>query len=382
MRRVLTFALGLLIAGSLYAQHPVYEHFKEVRNAQDTTAMKSILDAWEQEEPERYAAWAGYCSVMAELTEDTAWNERGLQWAEEGLKAFPENVLLLYKKGEAQGESGLNEDALATFLHICDVEENSEDAWFHLVQLYALKRDLDTARIYAEKLSHSEDEDYQRMGTEVMESVDAWYKQFEEERITPDFQALRSFAWTADYMDLKQRFQACDTTLTVRDVSNLYYANGFRSDTDAASHKVSAALKPLLDERKFQEAFDLLTKALETEPLCLDVLFSAVLLCEPLQIDEETTWRLLWKLSMVEAAISVSGTGLSEGDPVYVNGVQDEYSFLQAVFGMQGLRKQFLTAGQHDCLIFVNGEGMDETIYFALSPAYWERLDNLYPDDE
>ena len=382
MKNFLTLALGLLIAGSLFAQHPAYEHFKEVRNERDTTAMKSILDSWDQEEPERYAAWAGYCSVMAELTEDTAWNERGLKWAEEGLEAFPENLLLLYKKGEAQNEAGSYEDALATFLHICDLEENAEDAWFHLTQLYAGKRELDTARIYAEKLSHSEDEDYQMFGTEVTEGIDEWRKRYEESRITPDFQALRSFAWTTDFMDLMQRFQACDTTLTVRDVSNLYYANGFRSDTDAASHKVSDDLKPLLNERKFQEAFDLLTKTLETEPLGLDFLYSAALLCEPLQIDEETTWKLLWKLGMVESAISVSGTGLSEDDPVHVNGVQDEYSFLQAVFGMQGLRQQFLTASQHDCLVFVNGEGMDESIYFSLSPAYWERLDSLFSDDE
>ena len=382
MRKVLTFALGLLIAGSLLAQHPAYEHFKEVRNAQDTTAMKSLLDAWEQEEPERYAAWAGYCSVQGGLTENPEWYTRGLAWAENGLEAFPDNVLLLYKKAESLIENERGEDALATFLRLCELEEDPEDAWFYMTQLYAAKRDLDSARVYAEKLSRSEDEDFQQFGTEVVANVDGWYRMYEERRTTPDFQALRSFARTAEFQDLLQRFEACYTTLTGLDVSNLYYANGFRSNPDASSATVSSTLRSLLGEQKFQESFDLLIKTLESEPLGLDFMLSAILLCEPLEIDEETRFRLAWKLNALIEAISASGTGFTEEDPVHVNGVQDEYTFLQCAYGMQQLSQQSLTDSQKDRMVFLNGDGMTQTVYFALSPAYWERLEGMFTDDE
>ena len=374
----------LLLASVLHAaaQSPRYNHFREVRDAQDTTAMKSILDEWEQEEPERYAAWAGYCSVMAELTGDPEWNTRGLQWANDGLAAFPEDILLLHKKAEAQVATGQPEDALRIYLRICKLDDPAEDAWFYLTQFYATKMDLASARVYAEKLSHSEDEDFRSFGTEVVRSIDAWKKEFEEARLTPDFRALRSFARTPDFQNLRDRFQACDTTLTVREVSDLYYANGFRSNPDAASQRVSASLRPLLNEQKYQEAFDLLVKSLETEPLSMDVLLSAALLCEPLGLDGDTAWRLLWKLGMLEAALSVSGTGMTEEDPVYVNGVQDEYTFLQAVYRMQDLLHQSLTDSQKDCMIFVNGDNMEQTVYFSLSPAYWERLESMFSYDD
>ena len=66
MKRIFTL-LFLCIGLTAAAQNMIkldnsdaYEHFKELRNENDTLQMKQMLDDWGQKDPEYYAAWSNF----------------------------------------------------------------------------------------------------------------------------------------------------------------------------------------------------------------------------------------------------------------------------------------------------------------------------------
>ena len=194
--------------------------------------------------------------------------------------------------------------------------------------------------------------------------------------LVPDHAAIRKFAETEDFQRLVTRFEACDTTLTREDVSNLYYGFAYKKDYNLVS-SINESIQKLLEEDKVQEAIDALQAKLKEYPVSLYLLVSIFNLTkDPAVID-----TVAWKAQNLLIIINNSGRGTVDS-PLQVICVNDEYLYLGQVERMQGVKSQVLVEegplAPLDQMTFVNTYGLEQVLNFYLTPPYWERLHSLF----
>jgi tetratricopeptide (TPR) repeat protein len=381
MKRIFTL-LFLCIGLTAVAQNRIkldnsdaYEHFKELRNENDTLRMKQMLDDWGAKDPEYYAAWSNYCSVKAETAEDPSWLELAVNWIEMGLEEYPENLLLTLKYPQALFDDERFQETLPLLL---DLEEKGLDdpsTWYYLGTIYGLNGERELSRRYLDKMVREGDENDREYAKAVLEVYDESDHVIDSLLLVPDHAVLKEFAQTAEFQQLVERFAACDTTLTREEIANVYYGSAYKKDYNRVS-STSDGVQELVEEGKVQEAVDALQARLRDYPVSLFLLVSIFNLSE----DPAVLEPVVWKAQKLLSAIDNSGLGTPEC-PMQAICVNDEYQVLGQVAGMQELVSQELIddtpLAPLDRMTFINPFGLEQTYFFYLTPPYWERLNAL-----
>ena len=381
MKRIFTLlflAIGLTAAAQNRIQldnSDAYEHFKELRNENDTLQMKKMLDDWRDKDPEYYAAWSNYCSVKAETSEDPSWLELAVNWLKMGLEEYPESLLLTLKYPQALFDNEQFQEALPVLL---DLEEKGLDdasTWYYLSTIYGLKGEREQSRRYLDKMAREGEENDREYAEALLEAYDESDHLIDSLLLVPDHAVLKEFAQTAEFQQLVDRFAASDTTLTREEISQVYYGSAYKKDYNIVS-STSDGVQELVEEGKVQEAIDALQARLKDYPVSLFLIVSIFNLSE----DPAVLEPIVWKAQNLLAVIDNSGMGTPDS-PMQVICVNDEYQALRQVYDMQEFVSQGLienaSLSPQDRMTFVNPYGLEQTFYFYLAPPYWERINAL-----
>ena len=373
---LLCLFLGITAATQELRNSARYEHFIELRNESDTLRMKQMLDDWGAKDAEYYAAWSNYCSIMAEETEDSSWLGLAVNWIKMGLEEYPDDVLLLLKRPQVLFDNEQYQDALLVLQELEEKGLDEASCWYYSSSIYILTRDHDRARQYLRKMIQEGDEQDRAYAEDVLQTIDKVEHVVDSLCLVPDHAAIRKFAETEDFQRLVTRFEACDTTLTREEISNLYYGSAYKKDYNLVS-EFGESIRKLLEEDKVQEAIDALQAELKEYPVSLNLLVSIFNLTE----DPAMLEPVVWKAQRLLEIIDNSGRGTVDS-PLQVICVNDEYQELGQVERMQGLKSQVLVEeaplAPLDQMTFVNSFGLDDVLYFYLTPPYWERLHALF----
>ena len=373
MKRILTivFLLAGLTAAAQNSEK--YELFKELRNESDTLGMKNMLENWGDQDPEYYAAWVNYCSIMAEEAQDLTWLEMGVNWAKNGREAYPDDELLLHKLSDALFDNEQFQEALPVLQEIEERGLGELITWYHLSVIYGAKGDFAQSRKYLEKMIQEGDEDDQAYARDMLETYDQIEHQADSLALHPDHAAIKALSQTSAFQDLTARFAACDTTLTREEISTIYYGSSYLKDYNQASRQ-SEAIRALAEAGKIEEAKAALESRLKEYPVSLFVLLNLFSISE----DEAELEAYRWKISSLLGTIDNTGRMNDAERPFQVICVNDEYQTLNYVLGMEEFKSQAVVAGPMDKMDFLNEYGLEMTVYFYLTPPYWERLNSLF----
>ena len=377
MKRILivVFLLAGLTAAAQNSDK--YELFKELRNESDTLGMKNMLDNWGEKDPEYYAAWVNYCTIMADEAQDPTWLEMGVSWAENGREAFPDNELLLHKLSDALFDNEQFQEALPVLEEIEQRGLGETITWYHLSVIYGAKGDFVQSRKYLEKMIQEGDEEEQAYARDMLETYDQIEHQADSLALHPDHAAIKAFAETPAFQDLTARFEACDTTLTREEIATVYYGSSYLKDYNLASGQ-SEAIRALAEAGKIEEAKAALETRLKEYPVSLFVLLNLFSISE----DEAESEGYRWKISSLLGTIDNTGRTNSTERPFQVICVNDEYQTLNYVLGMEEFKSQAVVDGPMDKMDFLNEFGLEMTAYFYLTPPYWERLNSLFSNND
>ena len=372
MKRIIILTTLLLAGLTAAAQSPRYNQFKEYRNDADTLQMRQMLDNWGEKDPEFYAAWVNYCSVMAEETQDPTWLEMGVNWAQMGRDAFPDNELLLHKLSDALFDNNQFQEALPVLEEIEQRGLGDALTWYHLSTIYGLKADFAQSRRYLGKMLQDEDEYFQTYAREILTYYDEMDHVSDSLQFKPDHAAIRALAGTPAFQDLTARFEACDSTLTRDEVATLYYGSAYARDYESVQTQCEN-IKTMVEEGQIAEAKAALKEKLKDYPVSLYLLVSLFNLSE----DEEELASYAWKARLIITVIDNTGKVYDPEHPFQVICVNDEYIVLSQLLEMSEFKSQALVTGPLDKMTFLNAYGLEQTVYFLVTQPYWDRLNGL-----
>ena len=375
MKRIIILTTLLLVGltAAAQVQSPRYEQFKEFRNQSDTIQMRQMLDNWGEKDAEFYAAWVNYCAIMAEEAQDPTWLEMGVSWAKNGRAAFPDNDLLLHKLSDALFDNEQFQEALPLLEEIEQRGLGDIVTWYHLSVIYGAKGDFAQSRKYLEKMIQDGEENDKAYARGMLEEYDQVEHMTDSLAIHPDHAAIKAASQTPAFQDLVDRFAACDTTLTREEIATVYYGSSYLKDYNLVQSQ-SEAIRTLAEEGKIEEARAALAAKLKDYPVSLFVLFSLYNLSE----DEAEAETYLWKIRSLLGTIDNTGRANSTERPFQVICVNDEYHALNYILRMSEFKSQAIVDGPMDKMDFLNEYGLEMTVYFYLTPPYWERLNSLF----
>ena len=372
MKRILTLLLMLAGLAAAAQNSPKYEQFKELRDKADTLGMMRMLDEWGDKDPEYYSAWANYCQVMAEETEEESWMPMSVNWVRMGREEFPDNELLHHKLAEVLFGADYNEEAFTVLKEIEERGIADASTWRLLAGCCLMSNDLDKVRKYLSLLIRDGDEEDREFARESLEAVDKTDSLRNSQLLRLDHDALRKQAETPEFPQLIARFEACDSTLTREEIASVYYGSAYLKDYNLVSRN-SQDIEQLAEEEKFDEASAALREKLKEYPVSLFLIVSLYNLSE----DEQESQACAWKANALLGTIDSSGRCTPE-KPLQVICVNDEYMALGHIFEMQDLREQKLVEcpalTPQDRMTILNSYGMEQVIHFYLTPPYWTRL--------
>ena len=375
MKRIIILTTLLLASLTVAAQvqSPRYEQFKEYRNQSDTLQMRQMLDNWGEKDPEYYAAWVNYCSIMADEAQDPTWLEMGVSWARNGREAYPDDELLLHKLSDALFDNEQFQEALPVLEEIEQRGLGELITWYHLSVIYGAKGDFAQSRKYLEMMVREGDEEDQAYARDMLETYDQIERQADSLALHPDHAAIKALSQTPAFQDLVDRFAVCDTTLTREEIATIYYGSSYLKDYNLASRQ-SEAIRALAEAGKIEEAKATLEARLKEYPVSLFVLLNLFSISE----DEAESEGYRWKISSLLGTIDNTGRLNDTERPFQVICVNDEYQTLNYVLGMEEFKSQAVVKGPQDKMVFLNDFGLEMTAYFYLTPPYWERLNSLF----
>ena len=369
---LLFLAIGLTAAAQTSDK---YELFKELRNEADTTGMKNMLDNWGDQDAEFYAAWVNYCSVMADETQDPTWLEMGVNWAKMGRETYPDNDLLLHKLSDALFDNEQFQEALPVLEEIEQRGLGDILTWYHLSVIYGAKGDLKESRKYLEKMIQEGDEEDMDYAHDMLETYEQIEHAADSLALHPDHAAIKAFAETPAFQDLTARFEACDTTLTRDEIATLYYGSAYHKEYNSV-HTECDDIRQMAADGKTQEAVEALNAKLKEYPVSLFLLISLFNLT-----DGEEMAPYLWKAQQLLTVIDNTGRVKDLEKPFQVICVNDEYLALDQILQMSEFKAQALVEGGEfplDQMTFLNPYGLEMTVYFRITPPYWERMNRLF----
>ena len=375
-----TLLIILLVAGLTAAaqvQSPRYEQFKEYRNQADTLQMRQMLDNWGDKDAEFYAAWVNYCSVMAEESQEPTWLEMAVNWAKMGRDAYPDEDLLLHKLSDALFDNEQMQEALPLLEEIEQKGLGDVVTWYHLSVIYGAKGDFAQSRKYLEKMIQDGEEEDEAYAREILADYDRIDHVADSLALHPDHVAIEKLAKKPEFQLLVNRFAACDTTLTREEIATVYYGSSYLQDYNLMQAECDD-IRKMAEEGKLEEARTALEAKLKDHPVSLFLLFSLFNLAE----DEDSAEPYRWKIVSLLGTIDNTGRVNDPEHPFQVICVNDEYHALNNILGMAEFKSQAVVDGPMDKMDFQNELGLDMTVYFYLTPPYWDRLNSLFGGDD
>lgn len=373
---LLFLAVGLTAAAQNSAR---YDHFKELRNEVDTLGMKQMLDEWGDKDPEYYSAWANYCTVMAAQTEDLTWLDMAVNWVQMGRDEFPDNELLLHKQAEVLFNNERFQEALPLLREIENKGIGDVLTWYRLSLICAGKGDYAQSRKYLARMIKEGDEEDREYALSVLADYDEMDRKIDSLAIRPDHAAIKAFSESPAFQELTARFAARDTTLTLNEIATLYYGSAYHKDYHLVQEQCDD-IRQMAGEGKIKEAVEALNAKLEEYPVSLFLLISLFNLTEG-----EEMVPYLWKAQQILNVIDCTGRVNSTEVPFQVICVNDEYLALNQIFEMSEFKEQALMQGGDiplDQMTFLNAYGLEMTVYFRITPPYWEKMNRLFGSND
>ena len=148
------------------------------------------------------------------------------------------------------------------------------------------------------------------------------------------------------YTNLLQRFESNDSLLTPNDYAMIYYGYSFQPSYKGSLDPTKTALNELINNRKYEDAYNLGKSSLKDNPVSLNTLYNMYYLCQALNKPEEETQSYLAKYTGLLYTISLSGDGHSEETAFKVICINDEYQLMYNYFGVEDIKGQSLI---NDC---------------------------------
>ena len=373
MKHFIAIIATFSIAISAMAQSENFHSFADALSAKDTLRMKQILLEWEDETPRLYRSWTSYFLVKGDLEEDASYWDKAVEWAENGLRRYPDslavmnNALGAYYHAE---EYPLAEKMMKT---IQSKGIDDEVSWMYFSEIYSMKNSPDSIVLYLNLLKASTDSSIVAFADKYLNDINETVTEMEADRIVPDQKRLKAFSKKKEFSELVERFRQADRALTLQEISDIYYGSAYLSLYEVAAQKASSGEK-LLSEGKYEQALEELSPLLEKYPLSYRILFDCYMAYSELGKDKD---ELTYKLLAIIGAILNSGDGTSAKTPFHVICVDDEYNFLRDTYGIQAMISQSLSSDNQDILRFINEYGVEQKCYFELSPAYWAMYEGL-----
>lgn len=197
---------------------------------------------------------------------------------------------------------------------------------------------------------------------------------FAQEHRVPDLEDIK--AKTTDSLSafyfplLTQLFANHSENLSADDYYYLYYGNAFREDFSGygSSNDLQEARKLMKEEEPdWQEVFDLLDKALQTDPVNTDILYYYAVALDN-SGDEDASNQMYRKLfKLLEVPMS-SGDGLKEETAMYVTAIRDEY-FILSIYEYE-MTSQSLLSGKNGAMDYMEVKKNEDKVkgmYFNIS---------------
>ncbi len=165
------------------------------------------------------------------------------------------------------------------------------------------------------------------------------------------------------YDSLLGRFEQADTTLTLQELSLVYY--GFSFLEGYSSFVFDREMSDAFSKGEFAEAETMAAKILEKNPVYLRANY--IVACSKYEQNDLEWEKYLWRFGQLCLVITFSGDGESSTTAYKVICVADEYEILYKMLEVKDIAGQALTRDQCDAMSVVTKDGDKATIYFDVS---------------
>lgn len=165
------------------------------------------------------------------------------------------------------------------------------------------------------------------------------------EPIDVDYGDIRKYVENhpEEYTRLLERFEACDSLLTMDDFATIYYGYSFTSDYQGSMDRWPT-LDKLLKEGDMEAAYAEGVALRKRNPVSLELLSTLAYLADELQKKEEVE-PYFDKYFALLTVILASGDGKSTQTAFKVICINDEYQLLHNVLRISSLKQQSLQDG-------------------------------------
>ena len=176
------------------------------------------------------------------------------------------------------------------------------------------------------------------------------------------------------YSDLKKRFLAADTTLTMEEMRHFYYGTSTRKGYDPYKNDLLQELnailrKDALTPADWKKAVAIIDKQLKSDPTNLTFYQYKQIACAHLYgKDAKETYNAYFQTVLLTGAILSSGDGKTKESAIYVINVSDEYAIM-SFYGLS-LSKQMLVKDgdqEYDVMELGKNELGLENLYFNIT---------------
>ena len=180
-----------------------------------------------------------------------------------------------------------------------------------------------------------------------------------EEFLLPDYDGIQALG-KSDYDVLLGRFQAIDTTLSIRDFQTIYYGSAFYGNPSSGVN--GNRLNAIMNTNGNDGIIQYLDSVLAESPLNLGALrnrFIAAYIAK----DTTATRNYLWQYDRLVDAIFATGDALKETTALHVVCINDEYTIMNYVMQVN-LEQQSLLSSMCDKMDIVTKNGTKMSVYF------------------
>ena len=176
----------------------------------------------------------------------------------------------------------------------------------------------------------------------------------------PNYDGIQALG-RSNYQKLLERFQAQDTTLTIRDVQAVYYGSAFYGNPSPIGvnwNRIDAIYNAIGNDGVIVYVDSLLSES----PLNLGALRLRYIAAANAN-DTITTEKYFWQYDRLLDAIYATGDAMGEKTALHVVCVNDEYTIMYYVMKVE-FKQQALTSSMCDKMDIITRDGYELSIYF------------------
>lgn len=187
-----------------------------------------------------------------------------------------------------------------------------------------------------------------------------------------DTDAIKSFVTQSpvEYKALVDRFIQADTTLSLEELSIVYYGAPFCKDFEIG--KYDANLEELYNSAQSEEEYDVVyivaEKAMKGNPVSFDLIVKSIVAAKNSTDDRAKSQidNLRTRYAMIYNVIASSGDGVTPNSPCYVISQSDKLKYLAHAFGVIEILEECEIQGCEAAKVnYLSDENVKEAIVYV-----------------